>query len=606
MNSQAAYPKPFSTGTNMERYPEDSYYLQCMKTILDAYPQHSPPVHPTKLTDKLYIGNQDNADDVTLLSSLEVTHVLNCAGTRNFDLTRSPYPPSSGIKGFLMIPAQDYDEFNIMQYFDDAIGFLDGAILNGGKAFVHCSIGVNRSGAIVAAYLMISQRKRLMDVIVELKAKRLLILCNMGFRKQLVQFARVNGLLDRVDMSGPKPRQFRLEAADAEQGKDAKVEEDWVNKTSQNGIKETNGENATENPRKDEVDDKESPTASALSERRVEQNQTEETKPAEPQTKKYIYRTRNYASETVKPKYFSSDNKVSSRHFKDVDSNILVKLLNESYDKYKQSSKLKDYETPSKIKSSLPTTLTLISHQQNFAKKSAEKELAREVEDFLTSDKVKTRSDVDSLLGGIISKKDERLIWGKGNLEDDPEYQLFRDNLENPKLLSHSLPSQAPLSAEVSNKTRPLEHLLKKYQETTSSEILKDLQDLAKVPSKRLGIALERPSHKSQEYWALDEKVSDYLQKSKHLVLPSTTRNSPLEVSKRISAFSPTNIKPISFYKLQVLNEKKTKDPELQQAANEYLSVADGHVNITGPSGSVTLLRRPLSSYSGRYLDRHI
>ncbi|ESN99939.1 hypothetical protein HELRODRAFT_83597, partial [Helobdella robusta] len=156
-----------------------------MKVILDGYPQHSPPIHPTKLTDQLYIGNQDNADDVILLQGLEITHVLNCAGTRNFDLTRSPYPLSSGITNFLMIPAQDYDEFDIMQFFEDAIGFLDSATLSGGRAFVHCSIGVNRSGAIVAAYMMISQKKRLLDVIVELKAKRLLILCNMGFRKQL-------------------------------------------------------------------------------------------------------------------------------------------------------------------------------------------------------------------------------------------------------------------------------------------------------------------------------------------------------------------------------------------------------------------------------------
>lgn len=592
----------------MERYPEDSYYLQCMKTILDAYPQHSPPVHPTKLTDKLYIGNQDNADDVTLLSSLEITHVLNCAGTRNFDLTRSPYPPSSGISGFLMIPAQDYDEFNIMQYFDDAIGFLDGAILSGGKAFVHCSIGVNRSGAIVAAYLMISQRKRLMDVIVELKAKRLLILCNMGFRKQLVQFARANNLLDRVDMSGPKPRQFRIEASDTEQGKDSKGEEDRVNKASQNGIKETNGENVAEDLQKDEVEDKQTPTVSDSIEKRIEQNQAEESKPAEPQAKKYVYRTRHYASGTVKPKYISSDDKASGRSFKDVDSNILVKLLNESYDKYKQSTKLKDYKTPVEIKSSPSSTLLLVSRQHNFAKKSAEKELAREVEDFLTSDKMKTRPDADSLLGGIISKKDERLIWGKGNLEDDPEYQLFRNNLEKPQTFSNSLHSQAPVHSEVSNKTRPLEHLLKKYQETTSNELLQDLRDLAEESGKRRPrIARERPTHKSKEYRAVDQKVSDYLQKSKHLVLPSTARNSPLEVSKRVSsAVSPTTIKPISFYRLQVLNEKKTRDPELQQAANEYLSAVKDQVNVGESSGSATRPHRhPLSSYGGRYPDRN-
>jgi len=71
---------------------DDEYYMHCMAEILDAFRNAVPPAHPTRLSEHLYIGNQDNADDVQLLSALDITHVLNMAGTRTFDLTRYSRP----------------------------------------------------------------------------------------------------------------------------------------------------------------------------------------------------------------------------------------------------------------------------------------------------------------------------------------------------------------------------------------------------------------------------------------------------------------------------------------------------------------------------------
>lgn len=187
----------------------DEYYLHSMAEILDAFPKSGPPAYPTRLSEHLYIGNQDNADDAHLLSALDITHVLNMAGTRTFDLTRSPYKPESGIRSFLMIPAEDYEEYDILPYLLEAIAFLSRAETSGGCAFVHCNYGVNRSGVVAAAYLMVSERKPLLQVVNELKAKRSLILSNVGFRRQLVRFARCRGLLDPVER--PSSRCPRLE-----------------------------------------------------------------------------------------------------------------------------------------------------------------------------------------------------------------------------------------------------------------------------------------------------------------------------------------------------------------------------------------------------------
>lgn len=67
---------------------DDEYYLDKMAAILDAFPTSGPPQHPCKVSGHVYLGNQKNADDVDLLSALGITHVLNMAGTRNFDVTR--------------------------------------------------------------------------------------------------------------------------------------------------------------------------------------------------------------------------------------------------------------------------------------------------------------------------------------------------------------------------------------------------------------------------------------------------------------------------------------------------------------------------------------
>lgn len=177
---------------------EDQYYMDRMREILTGFPNTGPPTYPVQILDHLYMGNQRNADNVELLRRYGITHVLNCAGLRRFDFARSPYPKESGIRGFLMISAEDSEDFDMARHFDEAMAFIDRAKKSKGKALVHCNLGVNRSGAIVAAYLMAEQKRTLLEVINYLKVKRFVVLSNKGFRRQLIQFARTRGLLDPI------------------------------------------------------------------------------------------------------------------------------------------------------------------------------------------------------------------------------------------------------------------------------------------------------------------------------------------------------------------------------------------------------------------------
>ena len=187
-----------SCANNCKSKVKDDYYMDRMREILTGFPNTGPPNYPVKLTEHVYIGSQKHADDVEMLKRYGITHVLNCAGLRRYDFSRSPYPKESGIKGFLMISAIDHEDFDIACHFDEAIAFLDKVKKSNGRALVHCNLGVNRSGAIVAAYLMAEQNRTLLEVINYLKLKRFVILCNRGFRRQLIAFARSRGLLDPV------------------------------------------------------------------------------------------------------------------------------------------------------------------------------------------------------------------------------------------------------------------------------------------------------------------------------------------------------------------------------------------------------------------------
>jgi hypothetical protein len=64
-----------------------------------------------------------------------------------------------------------------------------------GLVLVHCAAGINRSGALAVAYVMHRERMPLLEAARHCAAQRGPLLWNRGFREQLVQFARAEGLL---------------------------------------------------------------------------------------------------------------------------------------------------------------------------------------------------------------------------------------------------------------------------------------------------------------------------------------------------------------------------------------------------------------------------
>eukprot|EP00002_Diphylleia_rotans_P017768 TRINITY_DN3446_c0_g1_i1.p1 TRINITY_DN3446_c0_g1~~TRINITY_DN3446_c0_g1_i1.p1 ORF type:complete len:470 (-),score=99.66 TRINITY_DN3446_c0_g1_i1:225-1634(-) len=130
----------------------------------------------------LYISNFRASCDLETLQKVHgITHVL-CALK-----TQPPHPDST--LTYAVLPEDDLDSTNIMQYFAAARLFITAGRRAGG-CLVHCMAGISRSATIVLSYVMtlLSSQERMKDAIAILKRARPVVSPNPGFLEQLTYY----------------------------------------------------------------------------------------------------------------------------------------------------------------------------------------------------------------------------------------------------------------------------------------------------------------------------------------------------------------------------------------------------------------------------------
>ncbi|VVC44563.1 Protein-tyrosine phosphatase-like,Atypical dual specificity phosphatase, subfamily A,Atypical dual [Cinara cedri] len=154
-----------------------------------------PPIKKLKISTcdysevypRIYVGDWNTAQNLNLLLSLGITHVVNAAEGNGFDLVKTNeefYRPVN--IAYMGLSLSDDPDVAINEYFDSVSNFIDDALLQKGKILIHCIMGISRSATIAIAYLMIKKRLRAKDAVEKVKKARY-IQPNDGFLKQLAQ-----------------------------------------------------------------------------------------------------------------------------------------------------------------------------------------------------------------------------------------------------------------------------------------------------------------------------------------------------------------------------------------------------------------------------------
>lgn len=153
---------------------------------------------PVEIMPHLLLGDKRSAGDLSKLEALGITHIVNVAGSHG-----ATDPSSRQNQHYLQIHAEDEEGYPIIErHASEALAFISGALRQKGKCLIHCQAGINRSGVLACAALMLHERIPVTDAVARCKAARKQILINHSFQAQLVRLARKHDLLGPV----PKPR----------------------------------------------------------------------------------------------------------------------------------------------------------------------------------------------------------------------------------------------------------------------------------------------------------------------------------------------------------------------------------------------------------------
>lgn len=139
-----------------------------------------------KICDGLYIGSMGAASNLNGLKQNNITHVLNVATEVPNYFENSDEIEIKYVHENLM----DTADSDILQngMLEKCIAFITNAIESGGHVLVHCQAGMSRSGAMVVAYLMKSQKLTYDDAVAKTRRIRPCVYPNVGFERQIKKY----------------------------------------------------------------------------------------------------------------------------------------------------------------------------------------------------------------------------------------------------------------------------------------------------------------------------------------------------------------------------------------------------------------------------------
>lgn len=172
---------------------EEMQYVHAIRQMCSKGQKVFPP-KMTRICAHLYIGNMENAENITNLNENGITCVVNTVEGEyeNTKTGKRFYGDRFQYLGFLSL---DEESYPILKHFDEVYNFIETARENNSKCLIHCMAGINRSGCLAAAYYMVFKGIGPISAVEHILQARERLLSNDGFIERLVRFASERNLL---------------------------------------------------------------------------------------------------------------------------------------------------------------------------------------------------------------------------------------------------------------------------------------------------------------------------------------------------------------------------------------------------------------------------
>ncbi|KAH9975712.1 protein-tyrosine phosphatase-like protein [Lactifluus volemus] len=138
----------------------------------------------SEVLPRLYLTDLFTARDEEQLNALGITHVVSV-------IEQAPVLPQKSLRT-LHIPLSDTSDQDILVHLPLTTSFIRDALAESpdSRVLVHCMMGISRSATVVCAYLVATTRMTPHEALAAVKAKREIVCPNLGFRRQLEEYAR--------------------------------------------------------------------------------------------------------------------------------------------------------------------------------------------------------------------------------------------------------------------------------------------------------------------------------------------------------------------------------------------------------------------------------
>lgn len=130
----------------------------------------------------LFLGPYSCSKDLELLQQNAISHIVSIRDSSEKMLLRPRFPEHFR---YFEIEVSDSPNERLIPHFPQAKAFIDDALYNGGRVFVHCNGGISRSPAFVVAYVMETVKMDYQQAYSYVQNRRFCMNPNEGFKVQL-------------------------------------------------------------------------------------------------------------------------------------------------------------------------------------------------------------------------------------------------------------------------------------------------------------------------------------------------------------------------------------------------------------------------------------